>query len=184
MQQDELPKRKSMRQHGYDYSHAGYYFITFCTKDKQPLLGKIAVGDAPPRVPHYNPHTAHTLHDIIIPHCILTEYGVFVDALIQKTSSIYTDAIIDKYIIMPNHIHMVISIADNGTRGGASPTKALIPKIIQSIKSMTTKHFGHNLWQRSYHDHIIRNEVDYKQIWHYIDNNPAKWAEDCYNTNS
>ena len=67
-----------------------------------------------------------------------------------------------------------------GTRRGASPTKAVIPQIIQSLKSMTTKHFGFNLWQRSYHDHIIRTDAEYIKIWHYIDENPERWMDDCY----
>ena len=94
---------------------------------------------------------------------------------------------IDKYVIMPNHVHMIIvvqdgtpSAAENGTRGGASPTKSTVPQIIQSLKSMTTKHFGFSMWQRSYHDHIIRDETEYQRVWQYIDENPQKWAEDDY----
>jgi hypothetical protein len=68
----------------------------------------------------------------------------------------------------------------DGTRRGASPTKAVIPQIVQSLKSMTTRQFGFNMWQRSYHDHIIRNEIEYHHIWQYIDKNPEKWIEDRY----
>ncbi|MCL1858229.1 MAG: hypothetical protein FWF92_03235 [Oscillospiraceae bacterium] len=51
---------------------------------------------------------------------------------------------------------------------------------MQSLKSMTTRKFGFNMWQRSYHERILRNEEEYRIRWNYIDNNPAKWAEDEY----
>ena len=159
----ELPARKTIRLKGYDYSSNGAYFITICVKDGHEMLGKIVVGDAPLRVPY----------------CRLSEYGKFVEVQIQKTSVVYPGISVDKYIVMPNHIHMIAVVADE-TRRGASPTKAVIPQIVQSIKSMTTKHFEFNLWHRSYHDHIIRNEEEYRRIWQYIDGNPARWEEDRY----
>ncbi|MCL2367685.1 MAG: hypothetical protein FWC72_01705 [Oscillospiraceae bacterium] len=158
----ELPQRKRLRLEGYDYSNAGYYFVTVCVKDRHELLGEV-VGDAPLRVPHV----------------ALSEYGVFVDAQIRKISHIYPYVLIDHYIIMPNHIHVIANI-EGGTRRGASPTKAVIPRIVQSLKSMTTKRFGFNMWQTSYHDHIIRDEAEYQHIWQYVDENPARWTEDCY----
>jgi len=168
----ELPVRKDVRLRGFDYSNAGCYYVTICVKDRHEVLGEI-VGDAPLRVP-----------------CsILSKYGVFVDAQIQKISGVYPFVSVDNYVIMPNHIHMLVTIGGkicqkmgDGTRGGASPTKAVIPQIVQSLKSMTTKEFGFNMWQRSYHDRIIRNEEEYHRIWRYIDENPAKWAEDEYHT--
>ena len=165
----EFPVRKDIRLQGHDYSSAGKYFVTICVKDRHELLGKVLVGDAPLRVPH----------------CTLSEYGTFIDTQIRKISSIYPEAFVDTYVIMPNHIHMIVSITGTGiggTRRGASPTKAFIPRIVQSLKSITTKQFGFNIWQRSYHDHIIRDEADYRKIWQYIDENPQKWADDCYYT--
>jgi len=207
----ELTTRKNQRLKGHNYSSTGRYFVTICIKNKHELLGKV-VGDAPLRVPFLSEfpcvsqalsarhletmeHTeAHPLHDIL--HVQLSEYGVFVDAQIQKICCVYPNVLIDNYVIMPNHIHMLIVIdgdtqkthsADdndmrnnNGTRGGASPTKAVIPQIVQSLKSMTTKRFGFNMWQRSYHDHIIRNEAEYHRVYQYINENPQKWIEDCY----
>ena len=163
----ELPVRKNIRLKEYDYSSAGYYFVTMCVKGRHEMLGKI-VGDAPLRVPH----------------CELSEYGIFVNEQIQKIDRIYPHVLVDKYVIMPNHVHMITvvqnrtSVAEDGTRRGASPTKATVPQIIQSLKSMTTKQSGFNMWQRSYHDHIIRDEIEYQRIWQYIDENPQKWMED------
>ena len=59
------------------------------------------------------------------------------------------------------------------------PTKSVV-NIIRSIKILTTKEIGYSIFQRSYHDHIIRNEKDYTEIYQYIENNPARWAEDRY----
>ena len=87
-------------------------------------------------------------------------------------------AILDKYIIMPNHIHLLIVINNgDGTLRTASPT---IPRVIHGLKVVTTKQIGYIIWQRGYHDHIVRKEDEYMGIWQYIDENPAKWAEDKY----
>ncbi|MCL1795099.1 MAG: transposase [Oscillospiraceae bacterium] len=155
--------RKSIRLKGYDYSSAGYYFVTVCVEDGHEMLGKVVVGDAPLRVPFIE----------------FTQYGIFVEAQIRKINHIYPHISVDSYVVMPNHIHMLATIED-GTRRGASPTKAGIPRVVQSLKSMTTRKFGFDMWQRSYHERILRNEEEYKIRWNYINNNPAKWAEDDY----
>ena len=117
----------------------------------------------------------------------IINYGEFVDAQIQKISIIYPHVSVKNYVVMPNHVHMLLVLEGGardqrgGTRGGASPTKAEIPQIVQSLKSMSTKHFGFAIWQRSYHDHIIRNEAEYRKIWQYISENPINWDDDCYN---
>ena len=54
--------------------------------------------------------------------------------------------------------------------------------LISTIKRFTNKKCGTQLWQRSYHDHVIRNDSDYLEIWNYIDGNPTKWTEDRYYT--
>ena len=159
----ELPIRKHPRLENYDYSQKGVYFITFCVKDKQNLLGDVGIWDAPLRVPVVE----------------LSEYGEFISKQVQKINTVYPHVIVDKYIIMPNHVHILINVID-GTRRGAYPTKATIPQIVQSIKSMTTKQFGTSIWQRSYHDHIIRNHDEYLRIWKYTDENPALWSDDIY----
>jgi len=161
--QKELPVRKKLRLQGYDYSNAGYYFITICIEDEHEILG--LVGDAHPGVP-----------------CIeLTETGKIVTQYIKNIPNHYDNIKIDKYVVMPNHIHMIIVITD-GTPGCASPTKSMLAKITNAFKSLTTRKFGKSIWQRGYHDHIIRSENEYLRIWQYIDENPAKWAEDKYYT--
>jgi len=158
----DLTSRKNVRLIGYDYSSAGCYFVTLCVKDKREMLGDV-VGDAPLRVPH----------------CVLSDYGAFVDEVICRIPNVYSHVCVDKYVIMPNHVHMIVHVT-GGTRSGAPPTKAVVPQIVQSLKSMTTKQFGFSMWQRSYHDHIIRDDTEYQRIWQYIDENPSCWVEDDY----
>jgi len=160
----ELSTRKSVRLKGFDYSSSGYYFITICVKDRREALG-IVVLNAP-------------LH---VPYVQLSECGIFVESQIQKINQIYPCVHIDNHIVMPNHVHMLAAV-ENGKHGSASPTKAMIPQVVQSLKSMTTKKFGNNIWQRSYHDHIIRNVADFQRTWEYIDNNPSRWNEDVFYT--
>lgn len=84
----------------------------------------------------------------------------------------YHDINIDKYVLMPNHVHILISVC-NQEKGKADVD---ISDIIKRFKSYTTNLYGAELWQRSYHDHIIRSQQDYDEIWQYIDENPLKWV--------
>jgi putative transposase len=156
----QLPKRKSNRLKHYDYSQNGAYFITICVKDRRQLLGKV-VGGA----------------DHSTPYVLLSEYGMVADKYIRRIRGI------DQYVIMPNHIHMMISIEnhENGTMWASSPTQS-IPQLVKSLKTLIAKEIGCSIFQRSYYDHIIRSEKDYEQICQYIDTNPQRWTEDEYYT--
>ena len=156
-----LPKRKSIRLNGYDYSSCGAYFITLCTKDKKKLFWN-SVGTNCVR-----PNEAQ-----------LSEIGKLVDFEINKISSIYNAVLIDKYVVMPNHIHMIVMIqSDEYGRPQVAPT---VSRIVKQFKGSISKQIGFPVWQRSYHDHIIRNQSDCDEIWQYIDENPLKWQSDCY----
>ena len=161
---NELPKRKNIRLKDYDYSSNGAYFITICVKDKRELLGKIIVGDAHPGVPNAE----------------LTAIGEQVKVNIENIAVVYSNIEVPCYVVMPNHIHLILLVTGGRDARCASPTKSVVAKVINALKSLTSRHFGETLWQRGYHDHIIRNEGDYLRIWRYIDENPAKWAEDEY----
>ena len=76
---------------------------------------------------------------------------------------------------MPDHVHMIIRI-ENGTMWASSPTNR-VANIVRSLKILTTKEIGQSIFQRSYYDHVIRNQEDYNETWEYIENNPAKWVE-------
>ncbi len=157
---NNLPKRKPTRLKGYDYSSPGAYFVTICTQNREQLLSKIVGEDA-----------------LIVPQNNLSEIGLICDKYINNMDIKYENATVDKYVIMPNHIHLIIFL--HGTMRASSPTKN-IETIIRSFKTMVTKEIGNSIWQRSYHDHIIRGEKDYQKIWEYIDTNELKWELDCF----
>jgi len=151
---------------GFDYNTPGAYFITVCTKDRKNLLGRI-VGDGALDVPEVQLTTAgKVLHKHIIGGNRVREITV------------------DKFVIMPNHFHMILLVNEvgNGTSRAPSPTNAIIPHFISTLKRFCNQEIGYNIFQRSYHDHVIRGEKDYLTIWEYIDGNPGKWREDCFYT--
>ncbi len=163
----EKKDRKRTRLKEYNYSENGAYFITICTKDMQCFLSKI-VGDGAPDVPKL----------------CLTDYGDSVKNEILKMNSIYFNVQVNHFVIMPNHIHFMIEITDNdsgtsrapdGTSRAPSSTNSVVAKYVSTLKRMTNKRCDTDLWQRSYYDHIIRNEEDYLLHIRYIEENPKKW---------
>jgi len=118
------------------------------------------------------------------PYMELSEYGSIVDKHINTVNTLGKGFFIDKYVIMPNHIHMIITVNNSdGAMWKSHPTNAVIPNLICSFKTVITKEIGFSIWQSSYYDHIIRNEKDYLRIWQYIEDNPTEWAEDEYYCN-
>jgi REP element-mobilizing transposase RayT len=168
----QLPKRKNIRLKHYDYSQAGYYFVTICTENKRHLLCEI-VGDA-----------AHSILQTNTTQSKLTETGYMVQQYLQNIDTVYDNAKLDCYIIMPNHIHCIIIIEDVVQQEEAGRLRAAAPtslsKIINSFKTITSKKYGKSLWQRNYYEHVIRKDTELYEIREYIQNNPAKWELDKY----
>ena len=157
-------RRKHPRLKGYDYDQNGAYFITFCTKEKLKTLGRVIRRDA-----------------ISAPLVELTDFGEAVRKELEETHTHYDSVVVDKFVVMPNHVHFIVLVnGDCGTPGVSRPTNALIPRIVTIIKKKTNRTFGSDVWQRSFHDHIIRDGAEYLRIWQYIEGNPALWAEDRY----
>ena len=114
------------------------------------------------------------------PQIKLTEYGLIVDRVIQNISAIYPAITVDQYVIMPNHVHLLLQIhADENGRPMVAPT---IARVIQQMKGYATKQIGKPIWQKLYHDHIIRNQDEYARIWNYVALNPLYWKKDCFYT--
>ena len=170
----ELPNRKGTRLKNYDYSTTGAYFVTICTHNRNNILSTIAVGEGFPL-----PHESTSLQ--------LSLYGMVVEKWIRELPNKYQNISVDCYVIMPNHIHMLLIVSSNiengGGRGDPSPTA--ITTAIGWMKYQITKEInqirrtpGENVLQRSFHDHVIRNRDDYNKIYKYIYENPLRWRYD------
>ncbi|MBQ2696142.1 MAG: transposase [Clostridia bacterium] len=160
-EETDFPKRKATRLKGFDYSAPGTYFVTICTNNRKCLLSNI-VGEGL----------------CALPKNTLTAIGKEVEKTIQFINEHYVGVNIDKYVIMPNHVHLIVAL-DN-SRGHGNPP---LQKVIGQLKSYIAHKFGVCLWQRSFHDHMIRGEQDYLKIWNYIDTNAIKWEQDCFYSN-
>ncbi len=154
---NELPKRKQMRLNDYDYSQNGYYFITVCTESRQTNLSDVYNGGV-----------------------LLRPIGKIAENEIAELTKRYKIGI-NPYIIMPDHIHMIIKINRETQRAEQSPAPTVCDMIC-AFKSLTTKIankndncIGRRIWQRNYYEHIIRDENDYIANAEYILNNPLKW---------
>ena len=101
----------------------------------------------------------------------LTSIGIVVENSIKNISKKYPNAFIDSYVIMPNHVHLIIFIV-NGFDNISVST------IIQQFKGYTSKQVQNSIWQKSFYDHIIRNERDLFTKRKYIEENPLKWKSD------
>ena len=185
-----MDNRKLNRLENFDYSRNGLYFITICTKNRVQYLSEITekpcVGNAALGIPQ-NATMVNEIFDV--PIVKLTEYGEIVNSNIKKINEIYRYVSVTKYVIMPDHIHMILFVSDygdkplkNGTPRAAFPTKS-VSQIINGLKSISTKQIGFSIWQKSFYDHIIRNEKEFLEICSYIDNNPTNWVNDIYNQN-
>ena len=162
----DLPKRKPLRLQQYDYSTPGAYFVTICTQDRRCILSEIRRGDPCGR-----------------PSLTLSPYGEIVAACIKHAAELY-DVQISPFVIMPNHIHFICTMTPPRATARVAPTLGRIVGALKSLSANQCRDMGlkGKLWQRSYHEHVIRGEADYREIWEYIDANPAKWAEDRYYT--
>ena len=156
----DLPKRKHQRLKSFDYATEKYYFVTICTMDKHNLFGDLINQNDTVKM-HYS-----LMGEIALKH-------------LKEIENHFDEIKIDKYVIMPNHIHIIIVIGCNGNSERSRPFPTL-STVIGLYKSGVSREVGCKIWQKSFHDHIIRNKNDYLKIWEYIENNPLKWDLDCY----
>ena len=168
----------------YNYSQNGIYFITICTKNRDDFFGEIENNKI-----------------------ILNKLGMIAEKYLLEIPKHFSNSILDKFIVMPNHIHLIIEICDNnnddtnnvGTADlrslpmrslsqsiSTNRTKMLLSKIIHGFKSSVTREINKKnsnifQWQRSFYDHIIRNETSLNKIREYIIENPKMWERDRNN---
>ena len=155
----ELPKRKPNRLQEYDYSTPNGYFITICTQNRRNLFWKNvgAITDRPENVP-------------------LTNLGMLARQSIEDIPRYYPVVSVDHFVIMPNHIHLLLQIhTDNDGRSMIAPT---ISTVVRLMKGAVSKQAGFSVWQKGFYDHVVRSQRDYLDVWNYIEGNPSKWEED------
>ena len=161
-----MKKRIPNRLNKYDYSQPGYYFVTVCVRNKVNYFGEIKNRQM-----------------------VLNEYGAVAAVYWQKISDYYCSVKLDEWAIMPNHIHGIIVLS--GTEHCSVPTtkkSVSLSQIVKSFKDVTVKHIRSEFsdicfaWQRSFYDHIIRDESSLSRMREYIANNPAQWDLDIENT--
>ncbi len=166
------PKRKQIRLRYFDYALSGAYYITICSHEKKCIFSDIE-------------------DDVVI----LSPIGKIIEEEWRKTHDVRPSVIIDDFVIMPNHIHAIIIFADgkgtNEIPDTDSPFRSLggsegesVSAIISQVKSIVTKRarrelgFNSEIWQRSFYEHIIRDDNDMRRIRDYIKLNPLEWHLD------
>lgn len=154
------PVRKVNRLSGFDYSSPNIYFVTICTLEKRCILWS----HSPDSVGATNgrPPCSH-----------LSPAGMHVHNAIGAISLIYPAVSVINYVIMPNHIHLLLHI--HGDESGRPMVAPTVSRVIAQMKGA-----GQPLWQKGFHDHIVRNEAALQSIWTYIDGNPYAWEQDCF----
>ena len=159
--ENNLPKRKRPRLRHFDYSTAGAYFITICTQNRRCLLSHIVGRGLAPAEIQY------------------TAYGQIAEEQLLLLEQRYPSLKIDRYVIMPNHIHAILLLEETA---GASPHPTIMD-IVCAYKSLTTWQCKKvqpidRLFQASFYEHVIRGREDYNEIAEYIVNNPKQWELD------
>ena len=167
----DVHHRRSIRLQEYDYSRAGAYFVTICTKNRKCLFG-----------------------DVIGGQMVLNDAGQIVVDEWTKTALIRDEIQLDEWVVMPNHFHGIVWIThgtarhcrgDRPVAPTAGPQPRSLGAMIAGFKSAVTKGInelrqtpGAKLWQRNYYEHIVRNENELNRIRQYIINNPENWKSD------
>ena len=182
-----LPKRKSHRLNNYDYGSYGYYYVTICTYNKEKLLSSIVGSDA-----LVAPKHCENRQLFVKP----TALGEKINECWQNIEKLNDNVFIDKYVLMPNHIHGIIIIQNTnesaiqnqkyGFEIAERRGRRSLQGLIKDFKSVTTRYYknnygkNHSLWQASFFDEVIKSEKHYLSILNYIEINPLKWALDKY----
>lgn len=147
-----------MRLPYFDYAQYGGYFVTLCTKNRKSLFGQIIDGEMQ-----------------------LNYLGKIIENELKNLLNEYRHSEFSHYVIMPNHLHFIWFNRDDVN----------LSELVRKLKGRTAKRYreyrhhtdGFPLWQRSFCEHIIRNEADFRRIWTYIENNPIQWHLDRFYAN-
>ena len=158
--------RKNIRLKDFNYNSEGAYFITICTQNKICLL-------------------SHIMQTTVLdtPKIHLTKYGEIANKVILQLSDFYNNVSVENFVIMPNHVHLLLFINYSSTTPPeTSPQNSIISRFISTFKRFCNKEFGENIWQKRSYDHIIRNTSDFDEHLKYIYENPIRWTSDEFYT--
>lgn len=157
---NDYPERKHNRLRQFDYNTIASYFITICTARRDKIFWSGTCDDS------------------------LSAAGLIVDEEIRNLPERFDQVKIDKYVIMPDHVHLIISI--NGMTSKYHEKLPDIKNAVGCLKSKVTIRIGsgESVWQKSFYDHIIRDDNDYNGVWYYIETNPAKYLNPSGWTNT
>ena len=148
----EYPNRKLNRLKEFNYASANSYYITVCTANRAKIFW---------------------INDIT---STLSPIGIVAEEEILSLDRRFQLAIVDHYVIMPDHIHLIITLYD--PQPGTDAKTPNVKNLIGSLKASITKRLGNgSIWQKSFYDHVIRNDKDYEDIWNYISMNPIRYLD-------
>ncbi|MGE0268616.1 MAG: transposase [Candidatus Omnitrophota bacterium] len=150
-----MRSRKPTRLEHYDYSKPGYYFITVCTRNRKDWFGEIRDGKM-----------------------MLNPCGEIVSQCWHDLPAHYPNLQLDQFVIMPDHIHGIININKNNVGNGLKPFPTKLhglSEFVRAFKTFSSRGINHHLngngrfhWQKSFHDHIIRDKQSLEEIRQYI----------------
>ena len=158
----DLPVRKKIRLEGHDYSSSGTYFVTVCTTQRYALLWEEGASGQD--------------------ESTLSQTGRIIETAIHQIPNHYKQIEIDRYCVMPDHVHLLVIIHPNETMPcGLAPAaqetnSAILLKVIGSMKRWVSRQLGYSIWQKSFYERIIRNRVEMDEVRLYIQDNPQKRA--------
>lgn len=154
----EFVNRKANRLPEFDYAQNGVYFLTICTQNRAQVLSFVSVGAASGRRPQVQ----------------LSEIGSIVEQTLTEIPLHYSHVSVDHYVIMPDHVHLLLRLERKSRRPLAAPT---VSHIVNQWKGAVTRRLGKAIWQKGFYDHIVRDVYDYQVRWQYIEENPERWLQ-------
>ena len=159
----EWISRKTTRLPGYDYNTPGAYFLTICTEGRRCLLSRI-VGTGV----------------LDGPKIELLPYGEIAAGYIKQLDAFYGNISVESYVIMPNHIHILLFVKEEGPSRTPVPTlqNSVVSRFVSTFKRFCNKEYGKNIWQSRSYDHVIRDQADFDKHLQYIYENPFGWQKD------
>jgi REP element-mobilizing transposase RayT len=182
---------------GYDYSQNNLYFVTICVQDRECCFGAIAgtgrdlsvhnQNSAHYKIPadNQNPvHNGNCSDNAITKIMQRNQYGTIAYDRLEWLENRYKYVLLHSYIVMPNHVHAIIEIDSDRISEQSIKIKSL-SELVGAYKTTSSKQIhlaglSGFAWQRSFHDHIIRNDVSYERISNYIETNQERWNTDVF----